>query len=68
VVDMTSRPADRETTVDRSRAHHVLTTHVPIRDWRWLGTRLRCRFCSQRFPCPPRRQALSELADRIGRA
>ena len=51
-------------TVDRARAHLVLVTHLPVRDWWWLGLRLRCRHCGQRYPCPPRRGALTELAPR----
>lgn len=47
--------------MDRSRAHLVLITHVPIRDWFWFGLRLRCRHCGQRYPCPPRRGALTQL-------
>jgi hypothetical protein len=66
VVDVIRPSADWETTVDRARAHHALTTHVPVRDWRWLGLRLRCRHCGQRYPCPPRRQALAQLADGLG--
>jgi hypothetical protein len=50
--------------VDRSRAHLVLLTHLPDRDWLWLGLRLRCRHCGQRYPCPPRRIALDYLTDR----
>jgi len=36
-------------------------THLPRRDWLWLGLRLRCRYCGQRHPCPPRRSALTFL-------
>jgi hypothetical protein len=50
-----------ETTVDRQRAHLVLRTHVGGPDWIWLGLRRRCRYCGQRFPCPPRQGALRYL-------
>jgi len=36
-------------------------THLPRRDWVWLGFRRRCRYCGQRHPCPPRRSALAFL-------
>jgi hypothetical protein len=49
--------------VDRSRAHLALVTHLPVRDWRWFGLRLLCRYCGQRYPCPPRLVALDHLAD-----
>ena len=45
----------------RTRHHLVLVTHLPVRDWYWLGLRLRCGHCGQRYPCPPRRIALSHL-------
>ena len=48
--------------MDRSRAHLAIVTHLPGRDWRWLGLRHRCTFCGQRYPCPPRRQAIDLLA------
>jgi len=57
--------------VDRSRAHLTLRTHQPTRDWRWAGFRRCCRYCGQRYPCPPLRGALSVLAgspDEQGRA
>jgi hypothetical protein len=60
IIDPCSLPT-RKATVDRSRAHLVLVTHLPVRDWRWLGLRLRCHHCGQRYPCPPRRIALSHL-------
>jgi hypothetical protein len=65
-VDMARADFDLETTVDRQRAHLVLTNHAPGRDWRWLGLRLRCRYCGQAFPCPPRRSALDRLTDGLG--
>jgi hypothetical protein len=49
--------------MDRSRAHLALVTHLPARDWRWFGLRLLCRYCGQRYPCPPRQVALGHLAD-----
>ena len=48
--------------MDRSRAHLAIVTHLPGRDWWWLGLRRRCTFCGQRYPCPPRRQAIDVLA------
>jgi hypothetical protein len=45
-----------------ARAHRTLRTHLPRRDWRWLGLRLRCGHCGQRYPCPPRRAALRHFA------
>jgi hypothetical protein len=65
VVDTIRPTTERETTVDRARAHLALITHVPVRDWRWLGLRLRCRYCAQPYPCPPRRDALAQLTDGI---
>jgi hypothetical protein len=56
----------RETIVDRQHALGVLVMHRSQRNWWWLGLRLRCRQCGQRFPCPPRRTALAHLADRHG--
>lgn len=52
-----------------ARAHRTLRMHLPRRDWCWLGLRLRCRYCGQRYPCPPRRVALRHLepGDRPGR-
>ena len=44
-----------------ARAHRTLRTHLPAPDWRWLGLRLSCRYCGQRYPCPPRRLALRHL-------
>jgi len=68
---MLEATVDSEPTVDpdppsspltaTARAHHVIRTHVPHRDWRWLGLRLTCRHCGQRYPCPPRRRALDQL-------
>jgi len=37
--------------------------HLPVKDWRWFGLRLRCRHCGQQYPCPPRRAALDHLVD-----
>jgi hypothetical protein len=49
--------------MDRPRAHLALITHAPARDWRWLWLRRRCRFCGQRYPCPPRQTALNLLTE-----
>jgi hypothetical protein len=46
---------------ETARAHQVVRTHLPQRDWRWLGMRFRCRRCGMRFPCPPWRSALNQL-------
>lgn len=51
-----------ENTVDRRRAHTVIVTHLPSRDWRWLGLRRRCRHCGQRYPCPAQRRAIALLS------
>ena len=47
-----------------ARAHLALRTHLPRRDWCWVGLRLRCRYCGQRYPCPPRLVALRHLGPR----
>ena len=48
-------------------AHLTLRTHLPRRDWCWLGLRSYCRHCGQRHPCPPRRAALRHFDDVAGR-
>ena len=51
--------------MDRLRAHLALTTHLPVRTWRWLGVRQYCVHCGQRYPCPPRQLALRYLSRRL---
>ncbi len=50
--------------MERTEAHQVLTEHLPVTDWRWLGLRRRCVQCGLSYPCGTQRTALNLLAAR----
>ncbi len=50
--------------MDRVAAHRVLTQHLPVKDWRWLGFRRRCIQCGRCYPCATQKAALDVLAAR----